>query len=300
MLNFDQSNQEFYFDKNKISSLEYRSGKNKLNSLVIAKDYLFNYENKNKNFYIFKNFIDRNIAIKLKNYFISKETINSFIDTKDGSFRLFFYLNSPFFYPKFIKSLIMKCMTFKNMIYVHHDFYQSYCMVYGLNPNNFEEVANHQILHSWQSAYWYKNNCKFEKHIDNYGELACFLILSEKRVDYEEGGIEITYKDGTKKDLDVDYNYGDLVFLDQAQVYHEVKEIRHDENQIGRLQIYIPTIPPNYINKVLFYEDYKYKPFFSYKNVSLKEKIIQKTKAILFEKKIHYSRTNPNLKDYQL
>ena len=47
---------------------------------------------------------------------------NSFIDTgNNGNLRLFYYLNSPYIYPKFIKSLIVKLMEFKNMIYEHHD-----------------------------------------------------------------------------------------------------------------------------------------------------------------------------------
>ena len=62
-------------------------------------------------------------------------------------------------------------------------------MINKLNPANYDEVANKQIYHSWQSIYWYKQGGKFFQHIDSYGELACFLILSKKGEDYIDGGL---------------------------------------------------------------------------------------------------------------
>ena len=300
MLLFDPKKQDFFFDETKLSSLDYRNSENKHNSKNISNNFVFTKEDKKKNYYIFKNFISKDIAIKLKNYFVSPDLKKSFIDTSGGSHRLFFYLNSPLFYPNFIKSLIMKCMYIKNMIFVHDDFYQTYCMIYKLNPNDFEAVSKHQIMHSWQSVYWYKNGCKFEKHIDHYGELACFLILSEKKTDYLEGGLEITYSDGTTKNLDEEYNYGDLVILDQSKVYHEVKEIKHNENQIGRLQFYIPTIPPNYMKKELFYENHSHKPYFTNNEISFLYKINTIAKTFFQRKEIHYSRADSKLDDYIL
>jgi len=300
MLLFDSKKQEFFFDKKKLSLLDYKNSENKLNSLNISNNFLFTPDDKKKNYYIFKNFISRDIAIKLQNYFVSSNTNKSFIDTTGGSFRLFFYLNSPLFYPNFIKNLITKCMDIKNMIYVHHEYYQNYCMINNLNPNNFEAVTKNQLLHSWQSAYWYKNGCKFAKHIDHYGELACFLILSEKKIDYLEGGLEITYNDGTTKELDEEYNYGDLVMLDQSKVYHRVKEIRHNDNQIGRLQLYIPTIPPYYMKKELFYENYSHRPYFTNNKINFFYKMKTIVKSFFQKQKIHYSRVDSKLDDFVL
>ena len=185
-------------------------------------------------------------------------------------------------------------MKFKNMIYENHIFYQNYCMIQQIDPMNYDQVVKRQILHGWQSIYWYRNGCKFQQHIDGPGELACFLILSKKGIDYNEGGIKITYDDGTIKLLDDEYDYGDLVFLDQAEVYHEVKEIKHDPNQIGRLQFYVPTGTPFYMNRVLFFEGFEHKPFFPNDNENIFFKIYSKYNSYFKNEKIHYSRKNYN------
>lgn len=300
MLEFDSKKQEFYFNRVLLDKLSFRNGSNEIDTLKISKKYLFTDQVKKSNFYIFKNFLDNDVSNKLKKYFSSEETYKSFIKSSNGSSRLFFYLNSPFYYPKFLQSLIMKCMIFKNMIYYHHDYYHSYCLKYNLNPSDFEKVAKNQILHSWQSIYWYKNNCKFEKHIDSYGELACFLILSERGRDYNKGGLEVVYDDGSTKDLDAEYQIGDLVFLDQSQVYHQVNKIEHNDDQIGRLQLYIPTIPPNYINKVLYFEDHSHNPYFTSNDISLGERIKNILKSYIVKEDVHYSRQNPRLNDHIL
>ena len=300
MIIYNQLSNTFEFDENKLKNLDYKSGNNVESSLEIANNHLFTQSIQKKNYYIFKNFVSKEIALKLQNYLVKTQVKNCFINTKDNSHRLFFYLNSPLFYPSFIKSLIMKCMIIKNMIFVHHNFYQNYCMFFNINPNHYEVVAQNQLLHSWQAAYWYKNGCKFDKHIDSYGELACFLILSKKGTDYLQGGISINYDDGTKKSLDDEYDYGDLVFLDQSKVYHEVDEIKHSKEQIGRLQLYIPTIPPNYMQKTLFYENYEHQPFFTTANINYFEKLKTQFMTYIQKPVIHYSRVDGKLEDCNL
>ena len=291
ILNFDKHNQLFEFNKSFLETLEYRTNNKDLNLRKIAKNYIFTDAQKKSNYYIFKKFIDPELAKKIRDFYTLTEMKNSFIDTgNNGNFRLFYYLNSPYIYPKFIKSLIVKLMEFKNMVYEHHDYYQNYCMINKLNPANYAEVANRQIYHSWQSIYWYKQGSKFFQHIDSYGELACFLILSKKGEDYIDGGMEITYEDGTRKFLENEYDYGDLVFLDQAQVYHEVKEIKLDKEQIGRVQIYIPTIPQHYMKRVLFFEGFEHKPYFTDSNEKIFYKALSKINSFSKKENIHYSR----------
>ena len=291
ILNFDRKNQLFEFNSSILKSLDYKNNFDSLNFRKIARNFVFTDSKKKSNYYIFKNFINPDIAKELRDFYTKTEMKNSFYETNNnGSYRLFYYLNSPYFYPVFIKSLILKLMIFKNMVYEHHDYYQNYCMINKLNPANYKEVALKQIFHSWQSVYWYQQGCKFLKHIDSYGELACFLIMSQKGEDYIDGGLEITYDDGVKKNLDDEYNYGDLVFLDQAQVYHEVKEIKHNQDQIGRLQIYIPTIPQHYMKRKLFYEGFKHKPYFTDNKESAFYKSLSKIKSFLKKEDIHYSR----------
>ena len=143
-------------------------------------------------------------------------------------------------------------MAIKNRLYEYHDYYQIYCMIKDVNPINYNEVTRLQNLHSWSSVYWYKNGNSHFRHIDNFGELACFVIFAKKGEDYQRGGLKIQ----TEKNnicLDEIYDYGDLVFLDQSQVFHEVLPIKTVGKQIGRMQLYVPTIPPNYIKKALVF-----------------------------------------------
>ena len=179
ILNFDRKNQLFEFNSSILESLDYKSNFDNLNFRKIAKSFVFTDSKQKLNYYIFKNFINPKIAKELRDFYTKTEMKKSFFETNNnGNYRLFYYLNSPYIYPVFIKSLILKLMIFKNMIYEHHEYYQNYCMINKLNPANYNEVALKQIFHSWQSVYWYQQGCNFLKHIDSYGELACFLILS--------------------------------------------------------------------------------------------------------------------------
>ena len=182
-------------------------------------------------------------------------------------------------------------MIFKNKIYEHHDSYQIYCMIKKVNPKHHEEVAKLQGLHSWSSVYWYKNGNSHFKHIDNYGELACFLILSQKGDDYETGGLKV-YEGDEVEYIDDLYEYGDFLFLDQSKVFHEGLPIKTSGSQIGRLNMYIPTIPPNYMKKVLTFEDHPFQVFFTDKDLGYAEKIGYWFKSFINKENIHYSRQN--------
>ena len=286
ILNYNRALKSFDFDTEIIDELSLNSRSGKTPSFRdYASSQLFN----EKKYIIFKNFISKDISLKLKDYY-SNQMYESF-QKVDLMHRLFYYLNSPFKYPDLITKIITKVLDFKNYIYQYHDYHQNYCLKFNLNPQKIESVTQSQLLHTWQAVYLYKDGCKFPKHIDYYGELACFLILSEKGKDYEQGGIEITYKNGDKILLDDQYEYGDLVFLVQASIFHEVKEIKTQNNQIGRLQMYFPTIPVNYMQKKLFFEGSS-RPFFSNPMISKAEKNIELIKSFFSTNEIHYSRKN--------
>ena len=146
-----------------------------------------------------------------------------------------------------------------------------------------------QNLHSWASVYWYKNDNYQYSHIDNYGELALFVNFTEKGVDYEEGGLSLKYIDRNIC-LDDNYNYGDAILFDQSQVFHEVLPIKTIGKQIGRMQLYVPTIPPNYTDKVLKYAGHPYRFFFADESISVSDRIISVLKDVRNRKPIHYSR----------
>lgn len=162
-------------------------------------------------------------------------------------------------------------------------------MIKGVNPKNYNEVAKLQNLHSWCSVYWYKNGNSQFRHIDNFGELACFVIFTKRGEDYERGGLSVEI-DNKIVDMDDNYDYGDLVFLDQSKVYHEVLPVTMVGNQIGRMQLYIPTIPPNYMEQTLIFENHPNKLFFTNEGLTLDKKIKLWVKNIINNEDIHYSR----------
>tara|TARA_B100000315_G_scaffold255973_3_gene300745 strand:+ start:10225 stop:11106 length:882 start_codon:yes stop_codon:yes gene_type:complete len=280
LLNFDFENQQFSFNEDRLNGIDFRR---------LASQELFH---ANKSFVIIKNFLSKETAIKIRDFYTESQNKDIFIKTsREGNSRIFYYLNSPYIYPKFVVSLLRSCMFIKNKIYQYHDYYQYYCMLKNLDPKDFMKVVDLQVFHSWQAVYWYRNNESHFKHIDYYGELACFLILSEKSKDYDEGGIKVYYEDDNRDCfLDDYYEYGDLVFLDQSQVYHEVLPVRHRENQVGRLSIYIPTIPPNYMKKTLFFEGFPFSPRSTVGDISFFDRMKAVCRGLSTREQIHYSR----------
>jgi len=92
--------------------------------------------------------------------------------------------------------------------------------------------------------------------------------------------------------MDEKYDYGDLVFLDQSQVFHEVLPVTTVDNQIGRMQLYVPTIPANHMKGALFYEGYPDEVFFTDDSMTLERK--EELLNDLNVKDIHYSRKKFN------
>ena len=275
LLNFDSVAQEFYINQPKFDKLNFRE----MSQELFDKDY---------SHFIIKNFIDKDIAMKVRDFYSKTKNSESFVQSSEnGNHRIFFYENSPYKYPKFLTSLLSHSMVIKNKLYEYHDYYQIYCMIKDVNPINYNEVTRLQNLHSWSSVYWYKNGNSHFRHIDNYGELACFVNFTKKGEDYQSGGLEIEVGENIIS-LDDSYDYGDLIFLDQSQVFHEVLPIKTLEQQIGRMQLYIPTIPPNYMKKNLVFEGHENEAFFSNEDITLdKKKILREEMSA---EKIHYSR----------
>lgn len=276
LLNFDSLKQEFSINESKYNKLDFRD----------MSQELFN---KGGSYLIIKNFINKDIAIKIRDFYSKTKNSESFVQvSENGNHRIYFYENSPYKYPKFLTSLLNHSIFIKNKLYENHDYHQIYCMIKDVNPKNYNEVARLQNLHSWSSIYWYKNGSSHFRHIDNYGELACFVNFTKKDEDYQSGGLQVEI--GKKIiSLDDSYDYGDLIFLDQSQVFHEVLPIKTLQNQVGRMQLYIPTIPPNYMNKVLIFEGHEDELFFTNENTGL-GKIEKQSCEVDAQEKIHYSR----------
>ena len=244
-------------------------------------------------FHIFKSFISKNKAISIRKEILHNK--NCFFKlTDEGNHRLFTYPNSPYKYPFWLNKLYKSIMLRKLSCCINEKFYIDYCSDSKVDSRELEDVFEAYKLHTWSCFYWYKDGEKHQKHIDNYGEVAAFLILSELGNDYNSGGLYIydDSEDRGKIYLDEFYELGDLVILDQARLWHEVKPILKSNNQIGRLQYYVPTIPYGYMKDILLFEDYEEEHFFS-KRMNIHEKAngIESLRKEDYEN-IHYSRKN--------
>ena len=237
---------------------------------------------------IINNFMSKDDAIFIRDLLLKNR--NCFKKgSEEGNHRLFMYPNGPYSYPVIFNQLFDYISTLKNIIYSSHEYYINYCSTIGADVHDLFTVLKHQKLHTWSCFFWYKNNESHFRHIDHYGELAAFLILSKLREDYMDGGLFIEKNNQTFY-LDKFYEYGDLVFLDQASHYHEVKKIITERNQNGRLAFYVPTIPYQYMKTFLRFEDHRFKQFCS-ERLNAYQKTINFVRA-LADSDIHYSRQN--------
>ena len=170
-------------------------------------------------------------------------------------------------------------------------FYLKYCDKAGVDPRDFASVLESMKRHTWSCFYWYKQYDSHFRHIDNYGELATFLVLSELGRDYESGGL-VLYRnrdDTAGKCLGQHYKLGDLVIFDQARFEHEVLPIQKTKDQIGRLQYYIPSIPYGYMDELIAFEDFEQHLFRTTHSV---QNIDADRRRHFQSRPIHYSRLN--------
>ncbi len=244
-------------------------------------------------FYIFKSFVERDQAVFIRNEVL--ENKHCFIKSSNkGNHRLFHYPNSPYIYPKWLEELYKSIMLFKIECCTHEKFHFDYCQKAGIGTNDLDLIFNTIKLHTWSCFYLYQEREMHAKHIDNYGEIAAFLILSELGSDYDQGGLYI-YGESDENNviyLDELYEIGDLIIFDQARLWHEVKPIKTLDDQIGRLQYYLPSIPYRYMNDILFFEDYEKEPYFAIRESPLNKAAMLSNIDNDKYKKIHYSRKN--------
>jgi hypothetical protein len=240
----------------------------------------------NKGYFIINNFISKDDAIFIKNLLLKNH--HCFKKTSDeGNHRLFMYPGGPYSYPLIFKQLYKHASILKNMVNSSQKYYLDYCSSIGADMHDAYSVLEHQKMHNWSAFYWYKNNDGHFKHIDGDGEFTCFVILSELGEDYSGGGL---YVDGIEGNVDEIYEYGDLVFFDQASHWHEVKKIITEQEQKGRLALYVPTIPYGRNKTFYRFEDHPFRKFCS-ERLNTYQKNIKYIGALL-DNDIHYSRLN--------
>ena len=240
----------------------------------------------NKGYFIINNFISKDDAIFIRNLLLKNH--HCFKKSSDeGNHRLFMYPNGPYSYPLIFKQLYEHASILKNMVYSSHEYYIDYCSSIGADIHDVYTVLEYQKMHNWSAFYWYKNNEGHYRHLDEPGEFTCFIILSKLGEDYSGGGL---YVDGIEGNVDEIYEYGDLVFFDQASHWHEVKKIITEQEQKGRLALYVPTIPYGRNKTFYRFEDHPFRKFCS-ERLNTRQKIISYIKE-LPHNDIHYSRQN--------
>ena len=117
MIFYDEKRNSFEFNKDLLEKLIEGSRSGTSPSFKSFSEPLFG----DKKYFIFKNFISKDIALKIRDYYVI-DNFDSF-QKVNSMYRSFYYLNSPFQYPTLIKSLINRLMDFKNYIYQYNDFY---------------------------------------------------------------------------------------------------------------------------------------------------------------------------------
>ena len=123
-----------------------------------------------------------------------------------------------------------------------------------------------QLSHSFIRLAWYKNGNGQNEHIDNVGELQCIIPLTKKMYDYSEGGLFVkTLKGDNYIDIDILVEPGDLIILNSYRCPHRVDPVFKNENQIGRLHLFIPVIPEWAFarKKYYFFKKNRFKLYFT-------------------------------------
>ena len=107
LLQFDKNTQLFSVNQMVLDGIDFRA---------LAIEKLFN---KKYHYIIIKNFLDEYTAKNIREFYFREKSFLQ--NNKEGNHRLFYYLNSPYRYPRFITSLINHCMVIKNRIYEYNE-----------------------------------------------------------------------------------------------------------------------------------------------------------------------------------
>ena len=123
-------------------------------------------------------------------------------------------------------------------------FMLSYCYRHRINPENMDHLINAQLDHTFIRIAKYKGGEGQFPHFDYPGELQCIIPLTKRGIDYNAGGL-VLEATTTTPEVDVDplVSPGDLIILNAYKKRHSVKPVQCSDGQIGRMHIFMPTIP---------------------------------------------------------
>ena len=171
-----------------------------------------------------------------------------------------------------VYAIVRRVFAVKNEIALQPNsdqFMLAYCYKNRINPENMDELVDTQLDHTFIRIAKYKGGEGQFPHFDYPGELQCIIPLTKRGIDYDAGGL-VLEATGAIAAIDVDalVNPGDLIILNAYRKQHSVKPVQCSAGQIGRLHIFMPTIPEYIFARgrgYYFFQNNKFKLYFSVK-----------------------------------
>lgn len=142
-------------------------------------------------------------------------------------------------------------------------FLLDYIQRHNLDPKDIDNNIEHQLDHNYFRITRYRDGDGFHPHYDNPGEIQCIVFLSQKGIDYDDGGQYLINEDGSEFDVDSNIESGDLVILNSYKRYHRVEPVKTSNNQIGRMHLFVPMLPDYWFKPSYFFKEDPLKLYFS-------------------------------------
>jgi hypothetical protein len=230
-------------------------------------------------YHVLKGFIGKDVAERLRNFY-TKDNSSAFHTNRhplapfEAHNYIVYYPRGPFHVPAAMRSLYERISLLRNMAYSAETFYGDYCAKFHLNPLDYESVYAQQVCHTWFRVSWYGNRDGFRPHYDAHGEVAAFVVLTDKGTHWAKGGLHAYDEDDGSPALDLDSlcEVGDLLWLDQHRVIHGVEPICGANP--GRLVVYVPINPFTNLDPWFTFENHPWHLHYSSLNTGRRERVI--------------------------
>lgn len=256
--NYEQAKKRIYMVKNDLDKLSFASNEYKELARQLYGD---------QGFVIIPNFIENNdletIVEKYSKLDYSNQISNINKSKKNGpdnyhNFVMkYMYKNKKSTYDDFIFKYVHEAFDLRNRVALQQNsdqFVLDYCQRHKLDPRDLVSLREHQLNHSFVRVAWYRHGEGQIPHYDNPGEIQAIVFLTQKGIDYKDGGL-IIMEDGEEIDADSIINAGDLVLFNSYKKYHKVQPVVCEENQIGRMHLFIPMIPDYWFTPTYFFKE---------------------------------------------
>ena len=201
-----------------------------------------------KGFCVIKGFLPPQEVEELKGRYAGQERFNQTqSDTYHKMSVCYMYRHKTWKQDTDVYKIVQKVYKIKNEIALQPNsdqFMLAYCYRNRIDPENTDQLVNAQLDHTFIRIAKYRGGEGQFPHFDYPGELQCIIPLTQRGVDYDAGGLVLEATPGTPEvDMDALVKPGDLIILNAYRKYHSVKPVQCSPGQIGRMHIFMPTIP---------------------------------------------------------